>query len=377
MKHWLFFLIGVAVFFSCGDDKKKKESENTAQFNLTGTITSPASKKAYLQKVINQTWTVIDSSAIDDQGKFSFTGSVKEPDYYRIDIGNNEAVMIILENKDIDLQMASKNPMASLKIKGSPASQQYIDFHNKIQPRNQRDEYYQMLARNAYQHQKPDSVRQMEEKIILLRDSTEAFVKAYIDSIFPSMAIFTMLNYIEPSKNAPYLIELTDKLKKEMPNSHYTIALEKEVQKLRTSVHVGMVAPNFALPDQAGKVVNLNDFRGKYLLIDFWASWCGPCRAENPNVVKVYNKYKGKNFDILGVSLDRAREPWLEAIAKDNLTWKHVSDLKGWESSVVPIYDLGTGIPRTYLLDREGKIIAANLRGPALEKKLEELFGKK
>lgn len=136
---------------------------------------------------------------------------------------------------------------------------------------------------------------------------------------------------------------------------------------------IGVKAPEFTLKTPEDKEVSLSSFKGKYLLIDFWASWCGPCRKENPNVVALYNRYKDKGFEILGVSLDRTKEPWVKAIADDKLTWAHVSDLKGWQSAAAALYGVSS-IPHTVLLDKEGKIIARQLRGEQLAQKLDELF---
>jgi peroxiredoxin len=132
-------------------------------------------------------------------------------------------------------------------------------------------------------------------------------------------------------------------------------------------------APEISMPDVNGTMVSLNSFKGKYVLVDFWASWCAPCRRENPKVVEAFNKYKNKNFTVLGVSLDQDKNAWLQAIAKDNLTWTHISDLKQWESTVVPAYGI-EGIPFNVLLDPEGKIIASGLRGEGLISKLEEVL---
>lgn len=148
----------------------------------------------------------------------------------------------------------------------------------------------------------------------------------------------------------------------------------ESIVKSTQSFLPGAEAPDFTMETPDGKMLSLKDLRGKVVLIDFWASWCGPCRRENPNVVKAYQKYHPKGFDVLGVSLDKDRKRWLDAIEKDGLIWHHVSDLKGWSNAAAQLYGVSS-IPHTVLVDRDGKIIARNLRGPALEQKLEEIFG--
>jgi thiol-disulfide isomerase/thioredoxin len=148
--------------------------------------------------------------------------------------------------------------------------------------------------------------------------------------------------------------------------------LKSEMESMR-KLMVGSVAPDFGQATPDGKDLKLSDLRGKYVLIDFWASWCGPCRRENPNVVRMYDQYKDKGFQILSVSLDNARDNWLKAIEADKLSWLHVSDLKGWSNQVAQMYEV-TGIPQTYLIGPDGKIVAKGLRGPTLEAKLSELL---
>ena len=165
--------------------------------------------------------------------------------------------------------------------------------------------------------------------------------------------------------------QLKTQYKSEYPKSAYS---KDFLSTLRQDApDIGDIAPNIVMADTLGKTVSLESFRGKVVLIDFWASWCGPCRMENPNVVRAFNKYKAKGFTVLSVSLDNNKEKWMGAIKKDNLTWTHVSELKGWETSASRMYQV-TGIPATFLIDKDGKIVARNLRGPALEDMLEKLL---
>ena len=152
--------------------------------------------------------------------------------------------------------------------------------------------------------------------------------------------------------------------------------LVKQTETGDIGLKVGQQAPDIILPDSSGELKTLSSLRGKIILVDFWASWCGPCRFENPNVVRLHQKYKDKGFDVLSVSLDQDKKAWLRAIEADGMEWNHVSDLKKWESSVVPVYRISS-IPMTFLLDEKGIIVAKDLRGADLEKKLASIIEKK
>ncbi|WP_291909680.1 TlpA disulfide reductase family protein [Chitinophaga sp. CB10] len=196
-----------------------------------------------------------------------------------------------------------------------------------------------------------------------------AFVKAHPKSI---ASIWLMLNELRNRLQPDAFKEMFAGLDKSVQNSKYGEMATAYIKSIYRDA-VGVPAEDFAQEDAKGQLVKLSSFKGKYVLVDFWASWCGPCRQENPNVVKAYNKYKDKNFTILGVSLDQDKDRWLRAITQDGLAWTQVSDLKGWGNEVAVQYGIQS-IPSNFLIDPTGKIIARNLRGEALEAKLAELL---
>jgi peroxiredoxin len=280
-------------------------------------------------------------------------------------------------------------------VKGSPVSQEMKDFMYKFNGDLQKIYVIMQKADSLNKINPADSsITQllMERKQVadqILDFSLNAIKKANNPALF----LFE-LGYYQSTANepgfglAPMDIEQVDQLMTEavgrFPTHERLKAVKSEIDQQMASMKksmeskwVGKEAPDFSLPDPSGKQIKLSSFRGKYVLVDFWASWCRPCREENPNVVQAYNKFKDKNFAILGVSLDNPgdKDKWLNAVMKDHLAWTHVSDLKGWESVVVPMYDFGTvGIPYNILVDPEGKVIAERLRGRGLEAKLSEVL---
>ncbi|HEY8400268.1 MAG TPA: TlpA disulfide reductase family protein, partial [Cytophagaceae bacterium] len=339
----------------------------------------------YLEGLENQAWKVIDSSVVGEDSVFTIKGKVSEPDFFRLRFNYNQQLILILENTTISVSGDARDTEGSLVVEGSKFTNDYLSFTKKMSAINKQHEVLQKQAEALNQAGKRKELDAKIEELRKLEQYNDEFVVKYIDSIMPSYAIFSMINFINPQTQLDQLVAIGERMKKEMPQYKYTQMLTAEIEKMKvmreenelreknSPVAVNKIAPDFTLKNPEGKEISLSSLRGKYVLIDFWASWCGPCRAENPNVVRMYNKYKDKDFEILGVSLDQDRKAWLKAIEKDQLTWKHVSDLGGWQSSVVPLYQIN-GIPATFLLDKEGRIIAKNLRGKALEDKLEELF---
>ena len=212
------------------------------------------------------------------------------------------------------------------------------------------------------------SVRATEEYLLKYADTTNsAIVAIYI--VGPMLK-----TQVDPARFEPVMTSMSKRFRDDAKVQKVVKEYFDFMQQKQASEIVGQPAPDFTLPDVNGKPVSLSSFRGKYVFVDFWASWCGPCRMENPNVVNAFQQFKDKNFTILGVSLDKTKAPWLKAIADDKLNWTQVSDLKYWESAVVPLYKI-EGIPYNILVDPRGTVIARNLRGAALLEKLREVVG--
>jgi peroxiredoxin len=385
-------IVSISWLVSCNN----KSSENS--FTVNGTITNNVAKKIYLEEVPATTMQpkLVDSATLGADGKFSLKGSSKESVVLNLRLDKNAypVVSVINDAPSVDLAIKmskEKNQFAeSYEVKGSPASQQMKDFTVTF------NKDLQQIFMNVNQ---TDSLRNAGASDSLLlplmaeQKTIAARIKSYSEEAFrkandPALLLFELGYYQSTANGAGFGLEglNNDQVKAILAEaatkfpSHSAIAsinksLQDEEQKAMSASWVGKEAPDFALPDVNGKEVKLSSFKGKYVLVDFWASWCRPCRAENPNVVSAYNQYKDKNFTVLGVSLDRpgGKEDWVKAIKDDKLSWTHVSDLKFWESSVIPLYKFD-GIPFNVLVDPQGKVIAEALRGPKLEAKLSEVL---
>lgn len=342
------------------------------EFSVNGKLPgAPAGTKIYLQKAGN-TPVSIDSTTVTADGSFAIKG--KETDggnFYMIDIANQQKVVMLVEGGEkLNLGL---DQGGTLEISGSDNMKYYnqlsrinSEMANKV---NTWNEEYSVAV------EKKDQKKQNDIRIAYEAAEKEQLVK--VKTLISEMdnsivAVFAANNFLNPETDLELMSSIADKFEKSKPESKIVQMYVGQMKRLR-GLAVGSMAPDFTLDSPEGMKVTLSSLRGQYVLIDFWASWCGPCRVENPNVVKMYNRYKDKGFTIYGVSLDKDKKAWVNAIEKDKLTWVHGSDLKYWQNAVAQDYGV-TGIPATFLLDKEGRIIAKNLRGKALEEKLAELM---
>jgi peroxiredoxin len=305
-------------------------------------------------------------------GKLNFTtNKITEPSPIVLNIkATNEVAFVFAEPGTLTFTATTGN-FAKLSVKGSKTHTEFEQYQNSIAPLLEKGKLMTARGDTAKSQIAMDLIMAEALELDSLQgNSIKAFVKDHSTSPVSSFLIFTQLDRRALDFNKTN--EFYSLLKGDALNTFFGKQLTLNISKLK-NLSIGAEAPTFVLPDANGKEVNSASFKGKYVLLDFWASWCQPCRQENPNVVQAYAAFKDKGFEILGVSLDENAAKWKSAIADDKLTWTNVSDLKGWESVVTPLFNISS-IPNNYLLDKQGKIIAIGLRGPALQAKLQELL---
>ncbi len=367
---WLMF---VPILFACKPEKEK---------SISGTITNlPKSTLISLYELNPNKMDLVDSVRTSD-GNFAFDPVINEPTYFRIQLPDRTFVNIIMKpGEKIRITSDYSTFGDQYVVEGSEESK-LLQSYNKIVKDNflQREELNTEYQNNI-NHPKIDSlIKVYGEKYNALISDLEKRTMQLIDTAPATFVALSAVEQLDKDKYFAYYLKVDSAFAQKYPESKYFKSFHERVQKMK-KLAPGVPAPDIVLPDVKGNTRRLSDLKGKYVLIDFWASWCKPCRAENPNVVRLYKKYNSKGFEIFSVSLDglphqpNPKELWLQAIKEDGLIWpNHVSDLQGWNSPVVAIYEI-QGIPFTVLVGPDGNIIAKNLRGKSLEDKLKEIFG--
>ena len=328
MKKNLFLLIVAIIAISC----TQKEDKNVL---VSGNVEGVENGTVYLQKFRNKSFYVIDSSEIVD-GEFSFSTNVELPEIYGLSLDTTRnSFLLFLDENPASVRLDSANYYRNTKVEGSDLHNLFVEYKSE---------------RNV---------------------EIDSFIRQHPSSLVSAYALYRDYSYRLSPEEIRSNIDLLDP---SLWNTPYVEVLEELIPTLEV-VAVGNEAPNFVADDTEGNVVEFSNYIGKskYLLLDFWASWCGPCRRENPNIVKAYEEYKDKGFDIFAVSLDSSRDGWVAAIEKDGLDWTNVSDLLLWDSEPAKLYGV-RAIPSNFLIDENGVIVAKNLKGEDLHNTLNDLL---
>lgn len=347
MKHLIYLILFSPLFFIAQDSNAQAKS-----YQIVGAITGYAdgTPVSFLNDESGQP----EQVTTIQKDHFEIKGNVSQPTFKVLIFGNQlPAVPIFVENAQMHFK-GNKESIAQAEITGSTSHDVYKKYVLELKP-------FETLFSDPT-HADPSQVRSFENMV-------EHFISGNKNSYVTPIAL---LQLMQVTHNTILAESLYKKLNADIQRSSLAVYAKNQISEAKINA-IGSVVPEFSQNDTSGKMVSISSLRGKYVLIDFWASWCRPCREENPNVVNAFKKYASKNFTVLGVSLDQAKPAWINAIKMDGLTWTHISDLKGWQNDVAGMFRV-TSIPQNLLIDPQGKIIAKNLRGEALDNKLESLL---
>ena len=353
--------------------------KDNSGFTISGTITNPGSiKKVYLFQADSAGLSMADSTNLSENGKFEFKRKTAFPNLYDIRVGTNGIFDLIAKNgDDITFSTNLSDTAHMYTISGSDDSEKIKEF-NRI------DNIYNRQIGKITEQYRAEAERIGHESDSLLKiyrpilqqqlDAQAAAILKFVDANKSSLAGFYAITTIDQIKYEHQLIAYADAIKDDFKGNPAVSRFERTMMELKP-ISIGHQAPDFTTSGIDGKPVKLSDYKGKYVLLDFWASWCGPCRQENPNVVKLYNTYKPKGLNILGISLDVDKNAWQQAINQDKLSWNHGSDLKRFDGPTELTYHI-QAIPSNFLIDPQGNIIAKNIMGSDLEEFLNKTFNK-
>lgn len=370
MKRLFASILGLALLAACNSEPKG--------YTISGTISGEPENglKVFLKTTDSLNQLVdVDTTTIEN-GLFSFAGNQSEPKLHYIFMDQTRGnVPVIVENGDIEVSFP-KDSMNFAKLSGTEQNEMFMDFMKETRSFNDRAISMQNDMRMAAQQMDTATVNALREEFIEFQEEAKNFNVDYAKNNPNSLISVLIIGNMMASKALPLdeVKGLFDGLSPEMKATEPGKKIKEQLDNMK-STDIGAVAPDFSAPTPNGNVLALSDVTGnsKLTLVDFWAGWCRPCREENPNIVSVYNKYKDKGFNVLGVSLDTQEELWKNAIDSDGLAWNHISNLQRFDDPIARLYNINA-IPAAFLLDENGVIIAKDLRGPALEQKVAEVL---
>jgi len=383
MKTRILYFIVIILVIGCSATNGKKENQQSSSgakgITISGKVGYPQSGVIVLEKLEGYKPQVIDTIQLAENNTYSHKVAIDEPGYFRLNFYDKQYIMLILDHQDIEVNVDGNSNTGFKEIKGSK-DHDFIAAIEKLQQEFQTSPEVAKINdafNQASQSGDEDQINALRKQYMELDAGYKKKIAQKFLDMPASLATVGLLQtgrILDKDQNFDVYESVANKLEKAMPNNAVAKEFIEEIGQLK-KLAIGKVAPEISLPNPDGEVVPLSSLRGKYVLVDFWAKWCRPCRMENPNVVRLFNKYNKEGFEVYGVSLDRRKEDWLKAIEEDGLNWTQVSDLKFWQSEAARIYNV-KAIPFALLLDPDGVIIGKNLRGPLLESKLEEIFGK-
>ena len=374
MKKIVFIITSALLFVACNNLKDN-------EFLISGTANGIENGKKVFIEVQTETGTLAKDTAVVTDGKFELKGITEEIDLGFIRIENEQINLpLILEEGKIEINIV-KDSLHKSTLGGTPNNDKFQKFNTESRAISEKVAKFEKDNGPEMQKAQMSNDTVTINKLLKeykkfqneMNDYSKKFIKENPDAYLSVLLLenFLMRQYLTPEEIKSYFEGLDKDVKETKSGKKIKTALDS-----MTAIVIGKPAPNFSAPSPEGKTISLKESLGKVTIIDFWASWCGPCRAENPNVVALYNEFHPQGLNIIGVSLDKDAKKWKEAIAKDGLVWPHVSNLKFWEDPIAKQYNVQS-IPATFILDEKGNIVAKDLRGEELRAKVAALLGVK